>query len=1432
MVRNFGLATSRVLESAGKSLQLLVSRSGKAITDTEGIVIQDLQTLKLAEVLNANTFSGCVDLPQMRIAGPSDPSTLAPSTLIIPPFRALVADKMALVHGSNNFNAPTNLDNYLTLPTAPSTGYAVCVVYLEVWNQVLDQDVKNTTAPGFYLPTPYISGVTPRYYYPYGNILAKPSWITIQAGNAYTYLDDLNDPLIGYTSGRVQLQYALRVAQIIPGTTTPPITEYIKDFVMTHPSISGQSLYVTSNITTAPFVYQGQQDPGLFKSNFAYKNVDSATWAIPLAVIFQRNQTAWSPTSNPFGAGKSGNPSGRPDGKYYDALSMDDLIDTRSAFLGGSMEDYESTIRQAASRLWKGTLRLKIAEVESQDVNAHQVGQNLLSQEIIGPYLPAKDVSSPIPTISDSNSPRASWVSDNTPEILSYQVPPQNKDASSNSVATMWVNGDTLTITHPDTSVQIETVLVYTYNTQGMILRVPAAYLGVSGIGTNSIVLTLFNIGVDIRFDLTQSLWVNLSIVRSGSVNTLRYVPEKLHTPIYYNGSALPCGKVSDYAPAHEDSSPLNSLFPIRSYKRGFDSNMFGTVRRFQVPISNMISYGIDTTVVTNQAPVVNLSQGTQAAEIATVQLTWSISNAVRATMFSQTVIQSNSGNPTVVPLGDVPLTGSMSVRVSEATTYTITAYNANNSTTTQIITVTPPSDLVGGSVTTGQAVTRAYVNPGGALNPENVAASVSETTMNIPFSPGFGDTLNNVMLGCIKATYFYMDQNNNYQETDLKIHHQHFATATSSQGIIASKVGVFGDFSGDANPNDYIEFELLVTNLKTFHYNPTVKGITAVTETICPSQNAYLFFSQSDTTPTTNYAFSTFPDYINGAINCVVSSISRVYSDTPFDYNICGIFEGVFGFNGQSYVFVNMSGNSYYQAVPCEVQGIGTSLLSIVIPQIAIANVVDILVLAQTTSVLDSGSTTLLSYDYIPYQGEGDPNTSYSLVHLNKNALVTTSGTGGKYTPGFSGQGAINPLSPVAAVLPAVTGWQDSDLTGVQFSLNGSYVSEFDSTTDFVETPLQSTMWGNITDLMNISAEGTPALVPKQPTQRGFSNNQIGFTYSIETPVFDLEPSQNLPANQNSLIYYVDSLQGDDSNSGLSRTQAKKSLQTMVNSLPAVISIPITIYVNGTSTIADDTLNQINLLDVVPYGSPDLTQLYAIIHTAFNTVGNGSVTICKDPTLNDFVQIQVPPVASFGSTPLYGWIHTAGKLNLSGISFASGQGVCFAAYPQSLANLTLCNFSGGSVQLLAYGSNVEIDNISFSNALGNHVIASSGANIISGANVAFTKGTATGYTLTIEKNSTMTVNTSFASLSGYPITPQTEILVRQYSTFDTHRADLVPPIFTFSVGKIRLTSFSTLIYHTNKWFTNMLDVDSTIDSTANVNSALMANPTYLIVSQ
>lgn len=1385
MNRFLGQKTSRVLDAESRSFQTLIARAGKAISDSEGILLQDIQAVKLRSLEKVLTHSGYIDLPAINI-NPENPNSL-----LISPFQALIAGELLQVQGTNNPNSPLNLDNILYLPTPPESGYGIVMIYLEMWSQVLDEDPSPVSSSDRTVRGYYINTNGERFFYPYGNTQANTLWIQQPSFKNDVLLDPSDflrfEPRSGITapfetSGRVQTQYAIRVAQINPNPpSVEAFDEHIATFGMTHPNLTAQTLRMPSQIQgITPFKFNTfDKNPGLYvagdedPANYL-RTVDGCTYALPLAIVFQRNTGVFGFTSNPFGTAKNtpGDAntntmiSGRPDGGLPDKVTPYDIIDTRSSFLLGSIEDYDSYLQQAFSRLLRGRLNLKLATGDTGTALESSLKSVQQIQELLGSYDSNLGLNSKVKQASTLAMPRLTYTSDETIETTSYKWTPSMK-TTTNTIT--WENNDELVCFALSQNGKFLDATAHATTQDGRVVRLSASQVLLSGLGTNTLGVKLINVGFQQSYATDSVIHIQASILYAGSSEKLLHVPEKLHVPFVHEAGNLwsAAGFVSDYENFHEFSVyDLNSKY--RSYRKNHSAYRFGTVKVVRVRANDIVPITAPPPGSNNQPPSINNFSSEPPSSILdkVATLEWTVTSADKVLI--------DHG------IGEVPLSGTLTLRISEEVTYTLTAISAGGTTSQQVV-VTPPEDLKIGSSSSSTPIVNPYTFPGGFRNPENI--DLPYYTAQLPVLPPLGDTLKHSLIGCIKATYFRWNVvANDFDPVEVLVRYERFAPQTQNDGITYHEIGMFGDFDV-LSPTDYLEVELLITNLKTLHFNENVQGISAFTETVALSSEKTIFCASDR-----DYSVKVYPSY-STAENFIVASIP--VNATSTTQHVGGVFESVWGFNNSHFCFVKLATDDFYRTIPCTVLGLGTPFLHLTIDEVAYALIEDVIVLAQMTYCPQPTDKYVVTYDYIPYQGEGNTLESYSLKYLDQKAVVTTFGTGRRLVPGIQDVTALNPKLPVASVLPSLSGWQDSDLKNNKISV-GSQTNNMnqplDTISDFLlTTPLNgnTSPFGN---LLSLSAEGFNSLAPRGATNRGFSRNIVHFSFAVETPVmFDNQAS--LDKTHSNITLWVNSLIGDDNNPGVIMERPKKTLQSALNALPPVLDHEVTILLDGDTSLTSQAYATLPIADVVPYGKPSLSRLSALGIIDVKTQGAGKLILRKNTNTNNLATLK----AGDQVLPLDGGLCClliiSGEVELYDIRFESDVAHGLLVYPGASAKLSRCSFKGGDSQLVAYNSRVIVDNTSFSDPVKNHVVATVSGQITFLQGVSFSKGSATGYTFLSEKNSIIEITKPLFLATGYNNSLDVEGLAQLYSMIDTH------PTTGFSFpATVQAKNFSSII--------------------------------------
>ena len=315
---DYGSLVSRTLRVADTAYLSTLHLKGKPSVDAEHNLDSDLSDYNSAARIKTQLFSGVTNI---RSAGQDkvfidtlDPYFVSnfgkfPNEFAIQNFDALVNGWVINVKGSKVSGGNYDDLNYLSIELpespAPSPMFRQELVYLEVWKASIASHPSTVNKPDS------------TKVWRHGNV---------QYGGA-NLNDELIDPDINAaTSLRIQTQYRLRVVADVDFANYPD--------GVNAPNVKAQgggSLASTYGYT------RSLEDPGLYiagagdaPSISALGSVDGYVYAIPVCKVHRRNSSAYALT-NPNGSAMSINDSfsDRPDGLFYDEISLNDIQDLR-----------------------------------------------------------------------------------------------------------------------------------------------------------------------------------------------------------------------------------------------------------------------------------------------------------------------------------------------------------------------------------------------------------------------------------------------------------------------------------------------------------------------------------------------------------------------------------------------------------------------------------------------------------------------------------------------------------------------------------------------------------------------------------------------------------------------------------------------------------------------------------------------------------------------------------------------------------------------------------------------------------------------------------------------------------------------------------------------------------------------------------------------
>ncbi|MFA5071310.1 MAG: hypothetical protein WC511_02955 [Candidatus Pacearchaeota archaeon] len=239
-------------------------------------------------------------------------------------------------------------------PTAPSTGTRQEMAFVEIWKEEIKLGVADSVAfpygnvnfentkTGTYdtctlLNTNASGGNYPAYLAASGT---HGFYVKTDDANFLEFAKNPENNIIIDGDKIYQLLFRVRVVTAAPTSRHPWMDTTIK---------AQGKLASASAIAFNP----NADDVGESFASDASLASDGKVYAYPLYIAHRRNSTVWS-YANPNGAGSiSSGVSGRPDGKFYDQISIDDVLDLRCHISLNNQHDvkdiYERTLNKILS---------------------------------------------------------------------------------------------------------------------------------------------------------------------------------------------------------------------------------------------------------------------------------------------------------------------------------------------------------------------------------------------------------------------------------------------------------------------------------------------------------------------------------------------------------------------------------------------------------------------------------------------------------------------------------------------------------------------------------------------------------------------------------------------------------------------------------------------------------------------------------------------------------------------------------------------------------------------------------------------------------------------------------------------------------------------------------------------------------------------------
>lgn len=593
----FPATVSRTLDPSGKSLLFVVGQHDKELSDSDFNLSQQLQDFKRQQLVkDSPVTSGFLTWSPMVF------NTTISDTFTIPQADVLFNGEVVTMTGSLSTNQALN-QVVLPAPLFWTTYTAdeparIYIVFLEIWYQSLDP----ITGVGYYVdPTTSLN-----YFYPYGCVTPAPSLLESIPDDS---VDVFNNGL--YTTQRAQIQWRLNVQRV--GLSydftrfrygLDPAGNGTNQAVYAQASLASP---ITNNVT---FQFQNlgniTGDTGLWRAGDGDPNnllgtMDGYSYAMPVAVVFQRNSGPFSLGSNIFGCADALNAnsglivyglSGRYDSRLADQIFADDTVDTRQSVSQDSW-DYEKLIGEGFVDLITGNLRSTIGRGQSPGMSVSALGSTLDYYVSVAPSVViGSNTVGAWDGFSNgfSSDARTFYV---TKQISINGTPstPANPNGTSGTIGksvgtpgAAWAQNDAFTVSLPaNTVATITSAFVQGFNLVGGIknsINLLSGQILITGLNSKTIIVSFPNNLYGTPFDPgANNLYVTLGIsYPAGGAANLIQTPFAVDGGILYDftsGTTLPVYGVSEYSIQTQQIS--SEAYQVWTFNPEYSNVAFGT---------------------------------------------------------------------------------------------------------------------------------------------------------------------------------------------------------------------------------------------------------------------------------------------------------------------------------------------------------------------------------------------------------------------------------------------------------------------------------------------------------------------------------------------------------------------------------------------------------------------------------------------------------------------------------------------------------------------------------------------------------------------------------------------------------------------------------------------------------------------------------------
>jgi len=415
------------------------------------------------------------------------------------------------------------------------------------------------------------------------------------------------------------------------------------------------------------------------------------------------------------------------------------------------------------------------------------------------------------------------------------------------------------------------------------------------------------------------------------------------------------------------------------------------------------------------------------------------------------------------------------------------------------------------------------------------------------------------------------------------------------------------------------VVFEFLANATCQVAFNPPVKGITEIDETVLAGN-----WTSDSTLPMDNR--------ITIASNVFYSGVTNTFILTA---NNC-LLKGISGDDVNQFIFVQNTQGTF-DAVQISSASFQNGLVVINVPTTVNLTVQAFFMCVSIAPAVAPASSIIIEEMYIPYQGEGVLNRNYEVLYTDDQALVTTNGTGTAPIIGLADVYPYNRQLPMSVSLPALVAWPDATLFNVAVAsfFDSNYVGkQYNNVETTFEVPVHTNDW---IDPFTKDKKKLLQFI-SQAAQRGFDRALPHVGFAIQPVTEKTIVGQNVLATTAPIVLYVNNVAGNDQNNGLIASKAFLTIQAALDTLPAVLRHPCSIQIIPTGlpfTISGMQMQ--NSLQIIALGDGQVVtaKYYAIGNLAFTIQDSGRLVITASAGSTGNIVIDATGSTPYGDGPI-----------------------------------------------------------------------------------------------------------------------------------------------------------------------------------------------------